>query len=96
MEQFGKELEKLDKNEQYIIDQIVNRLIENPWMGDILRYPFIREKRIRGKRLYYLIYEEWKAVLIVGISDKKTQQTTIDTIIELLPEYKTYVRKLII
>ncbi len=78
LEQFGKELQKLGKNEQYIIDQIVNRLIENSLMGDVLRYPFIREKRMRDKRLYYLIYEEWKAVLIVGISDKKTQQTTID------------------
>jgi hypothetical protein len=55
---------------------------------------FFREKRIGGKRIYSLIYEEQNAVLLVTISNKKMQQETIDKIIELLPEFKKLIVKL--
>ena len=56
-------------------------------MGDSLGYRFFREKRVGGKRVYYLVYEDLKAVLMVAISDKKTQQETIDEIKSRLQDY---------
>ena len=61
--------------------------MENPYVGDSLGYRFFREKRVGGKRVYYLVYEDLKAVLMVAISDKKTQQETIDEIKSRLQDY---------
>ena len=35
-------------------------------------------KRIRGKRIYFLTYEDIQTVLLVAISNKKKQQETIN------------------
>ncbi len=91
-----KELGRLSKDYQNQIERIKDELAENPHQGKILTYPFFREKRICEKRLYYLIYDNWKAILIVWVGGKKTQQEVIDRIIELLPEYKNLVQKLVI
>ena len=48
----------------------------------------MREKRIKEKRVYYLVYEELKLVLLVATSGKKDQQATIDHISDNLKEYK--------
>jgi putative component of toxin-antitoxin plasmid stabilization module len=56
-------------------------------VGDSLGFKFFREKKIGGKRVYYLIYEDLKAVLLVGVSDKKSQQETIDEIKSKLTGY---------
>ena len=71
------------------------QLKENPYVGDSIRHRFFREKRIREKRIYYLIYDDLSAVLIVAFGGKKAQQETIDRIIELLPEFKIYLEKLL-
>lgn len=63
------------------------QLIFNPYVGDPLGYPFFREKKIRGKRIYYLIYKEFHAVLMTNISTKKDQQEVIREIKERLPLY---------
>ena len=42
----------------------------------------LREKRLDGKRIYYLIFDDLKAVLMVAVSNKKAQQKVIDYIIE--------------
>jgi len=55
---------------------------------------FFREKKFGDKRLYYLIYPDLKIILVVAISDKKTQQDTIDEILSDLTEYKKYVNML--
>ena len=44
-------------------------------------------------RLYFLIYEDVDAVLLVTISDKKAQQDIIDTIKNQLDYYKELIRK---
>ena len=53
---------------------------------------FFREKKLNGTRVYYLVYEGFVMVLMVAVSDKKTQQATIDAIKERLDSYYAYVK----
>jgi len=93
-ENLKKELSKLPQETQTKITKIFLQLKENPYVGDSLKYKFFREKRIKEKRLYYLIYENLSAVLVVAIGGKKTQQKTINHIIYYLSEYKKYMENL--
>ncbi|MFH1311544.1 MAG: hypothetical protein ABIH65_04020 [Nanoarchaeota archaeon] len=94
-ESFEKEIEKLSEPEKKIIKKIFLQLKENPYVGDAIRYHFFREKRIREKRIYYLIYDNLSAVLMVAFGGKKAQQETIDEIIKDLPEFKKYIEKIL-
>ena len=94
-ESFEKEMSKLSQSDQDIMQKIFLQLKENPYVGDQLRYRNLREKRIREKRIYYLVYDELMSVLVVAISGKKDQQATINHIIKYLDEYKEYLEELI-
>jgi mRNA-degrading endonuclease RelE of RelBE toxin-antitoxin system len=94
-ETFEKEFEKLGKDYRNSIKKIFLQLKENPYVGDSIRYKFFREKRIKEKRIYYIVYEEFLSVLIVAVGGKKAQQSTIDEIIKLLPEFKIYMKELL-
>jgi len=89
-ESFEKETEKLSGTDKLILKKIFLQLKDNPYVGDQIKYPFFREKRIREKRVYYLIYDNLSIVLIVAFGGKKSQQETIEEIIKLLPEFKRY------
>ena len=60
-------------------------------VGKPLGFKWFREKKFNGNRLYYLVYEEWQAVLLVGMSTKKDQSNTISKIRSMIPEYHTFV-----
>ncbi len=92
---FDRETEKLTKEEQERIGKIFLQLKENPYVGDQLQCRHLREKRIREKRVYYLVYSDLQAVLVVAISGKKNQQITINHIIDNFDEYKKYLEKLL-
>jgi mRNA-degrading endonuclease RelE of RelBE toxin-antitoxin system len=94
-ESFDEEVEKLADSDRAIIRKIFTQLKENPYVGDAIRFRFFREKRIREKRIYFLVYEELSAVLVVAFGGKKIQQRTIDEIIKMLPEFKKYIEELI-
>ncbi len=94
-ESFEKEIETLSESEKKIIKKIFLQLKENPYVGDSIKYRFFREKRLREKRIYYLVYDNLSAVLIVAFGSKKVQQETIDEIIKELPEFKKYMKKLL-
>ena len=83
-----KEISKWPKDYQKVAEKIPKHLAENPFFCSQLRYPFLREKRIKEKRVYYLIYEDLELVLLVAVSGKKDQQATIDHIIRYLDEFK--------
>ena len=68
------------------------KLSENPFVGKPLGLVFFREKKLNGRRVYYLIYEKFVIVLMVAISDKKTQQPTIEAIKNKLNEYYDLVK----
>ena len=89
---FDKEFSKLSKTEQIAIDKFEKKLVESPHLGKPLGYIFFREKKLNGHRIYYLVYEEFVIVLMVAVSDKKTQQATIDDIKRRLDEYYNFVR----
>ena len=95
-ESFDREFNKLYTSDKEIIQKMFLQLKENPHVGDQLRFPFFREKRLREKRVYYLIYEDLSAVLMVSIGGKKAQKETIDEIVKLLPEFKEYMKKLLV
>tara|TARA_B100002003_G_C14120009_1_gene538663 strand:- start:848 stop:1165 length:318 start_codon:yes stop_codon:yes gene_type:complete len=83
-----KEVSKWPKDYQEAVDKIPKKLAENPFIGDPLRYPFLRERRVKEKRVYYLIYKDLKLVLLVAVSDKKDQQATINHIKGHLDEFR--------
>ena len=63
-------------------------------IGKPISYDFFREKKIGDKRIYFLVYKDFALILLVGSSDKKMQQETIDEIKCLLPEFKEYAYQL--
>jgi len=90
---FWKDYENLSKNEKEKIDKIKEQLKINPYVGKPLGYKFFREKRFNGKRLYYIIYEDYVVVLVVAYSDKKNQQATIDAIKKAFEFYRQEVHE---
>ena len=88
-ETYLQELKKWPKPDSNQAEKVHPKLSENPYVGKQLRYPFLREKKIGGKRIYYLIYEDLQLVLLVATSDKKDQQATIDHLSENLREFRT-------
>lgn len=92
-ENFDSEMNKLNLNDQEQIKKIFLQLRDNPYVGDQIRFRFFREKRLREKRIYYLVYDDLMAVLIVAIGGKKTQQETIDRIVKYLGGYRTYLKE---
>ena len=93
---FDRELSRRDKNFQERIDKIEDQLVENPYVGDPLNVKWFREKRYDKFRIYYLIYEELDAVIMVAISEKKNQQKTINSIRLLFSFFRNELEKLII
>ena len=89
---FDKEFEKLPSFEKREIQNFEIKLSENPFVGKPLGLVFFREKKLNGRRVYYLIYEKFVIVLMVAISDKKTQQPTIEAIKNKLNEYYDLVK----
>ncbi|MBS3050811.1 MAG: hypothetical protein J4400_01550 [Candidatus Aenigmarchaeota archaeon] len=87
-ESFIEDYDKLTKIEQRRIDKIKEQLKTNPYAGKPLGYEFFREKRLNGKRLYYLIFQDVVVVLLVAYSDKKSQQATIDAIRRTIDVYR--------
>lgn len=92
-ETFDRQVRKLPKEEQKQIELIEQQLKINPFVGKPLGYKFFREKKIKGRRMYYLVYEDFVLVLLVGLSDKKDQQATINLIKNRIPEYYEVVKK---
>ena len=94
-ESFERIFNNLPRFYQEIIKKIFLQLKENPYVGDSLRYRFLREKRVREKRIYFLVYDDLGVVLVVAFGGKKAQKETIDEIVKGLPEYKMYVENLL-
>ena len=93
-ETFEKEVLELGKDKQERIGKLYFHLKDNPYVGDQLKFKFFREKRLDEKRIYYLVYDDLKVVLMVAVSGKKDQQETINYIINHLNEFKEYAEKL--
>ena len=91
---FDKALQDFKHDFRLWIDKMEDQLVENPYVGDPIRVPWFREKKKDKYRIYYLVYDDLKAVYMVGISDKKDQQRVINTIWLLLDNFKEEIRNL--
>ena len=94
VDSFDDDVQKLNPEQQRQVEKIKEQIIRNPHIGRPLRYNFLREKRMREKRIYFLIYEDIDVVLLLGITGKKAQTDYIDRIVELLPEYKEIIESI--
>lgn len=95
---FEKKVLELSEFEQNRIEKFILQITEKgALVGKPLSgFTFFREKKFNGNRMYFLFYEEWKAVLLLTISDKKEQPKTIEDIKRRFPEYREYVRQKLI
>jgi len=91
---FTKRYKKLPKEEQQIIDKFIKEVLAIDLRGKPLDVHGIMEKKIKGRRIYYILYDDFLIVLMVAISGKKDQQDTIDTIKKYLPEFLKLVEEL--
>jgi len=69
-------------------------LRRTPFQGKPLGSKYLREKRVKGRRIYYIVYEEFKIVLLVGVSSKKDQSSEIDKIKRELQNLYDYVKSI--
>lgn len=89
--EFKKKVKKLlSKKEREELENFIETKLrfDGDKVGDPLTYTFLREKKILGKRIYYLIYKEIAIILLIEASNKKTQQESINKIQKYLPKYK--------
>jgi len=92
--EFDEDFSSLDNSDKIRVNKILSQLKEKgDEVGKPLRYPYFREKKFEGKRLYFLVYKDYMVILALTISDKKTQQETIKKIIQELTNYKEIVEK---
>ena len=91
-EEFDKEFEKLDNSLKLQISNEIDQLELNPYVGKPLGYKFFREKKVKGYRFYFLIYDQYVVVFIIALSDKKDQQEVIDKIKALIPIYREEIK----
>jgi mRNA-degrading endonuclease RelE of RelBE toxin-antitoxin system len=77
---YEKKLRKLDGSEQKRVEEFEKSLKLEPNSGKPLGYKFMREKKFNGKRLIYLIFEEYSSIFLVTITNKKLQQDEIDKV----------------
>lgn len=90
--EFDDKFEKLDESEKKRVKKIMNQLKEQgAYIGKPLKVSYFREKKFKGKRLYFLSYESFMVILAIAISDKKAQQETIDKIISRFDYYKKFI-----
>ena len=92
---FDKLLANFQNDFKILLDKIEDQLVINPYVGDPIKFPWFREKKYRKYRVYYLIYEDLKAVYLVNISEKKDQQRIINTILLLLDNLKEEIINLV-
>ncbi len=76
-------------------ERIPARLALNPFASKPLNVRFLREKRVGEKRLYYLVYEDLKLVLLIAASGKKDQQHSIDYFKEHLSDFREIAKCLV-
>ena len=79
-EDFVELRSNLDYWERKLIEKVQEQLAQNP-TGKILKYYWFREKKFGDKRLYFIVDDNLKKVLIIAYGSKKEQQKTIRQIL---------------
>ncbi len=92
---FDRELNRYSKEDYRRVEKLFTQLRENPYVGDQLQIKMLREKRLGEKRIYYLVFDDLRAVLVIAFSNKKAQQKVIDFIIKNINYFRTYLEELL-
>lgn len=90
---YEKKMNSLDKSEFDRVIKFEQSLKLEPFNGKPLGYEFFRDKKFDGKRIIFLIYEQFKCVFLITITDKKLQQQEINLIKANLEIYKEEIEK---
>lgn len=86
-ELFWKKFAKLiPANKQDDVRSRIRKLEVNPFVGKPLGSRTFREMKLDKFRIYYKILEEEIIVLLLSVSDKKSQDGTIDLLKSKMPE----------
>lgn len=91
---FIDKLKDMPKDFKEWVEKIQDKLVSNPYVGKPLGVDWLREKKYGKYRIYYLIYEDFVAVFMVDISEKKDQQKVINTISLFLGMYRDELKEL--
>lgn len=89
-EPFSRLFEILENDEKEWIKKIILQLETNSNAGKPLGFKWFREKKFKGKRLYFLVYKNNK-VLLVAFGKKKEQKKIIEHILANKEKYKKLV-----
>jgi len=71
------------------LDKIEDQLVEHPYSGDPIDVEWLREKKYKKFRVYFIVNDDLTTVFMVGISEKKDQQRVINTIRLLLEFFRS-------
>ena len=91
-DEYKKSFLKLDKAEQSSIIKIEKQLAINPLSSKPLSYTFLREKKVKDKRIIFF-YDD-KGVFLISIVNKKNQKEIINAIKKDIEKFKKLVKKL--
>lgn len=74
---FAEQYELFEAPEREWIDKMKDQLAKNLRVGKPLHYDWFREKKLRGKRLYFIINARTQKAILIAFAPKKEQQETI-------------------
>lgn len=77
---FLKKFNKLPNTIQRRFKNQIKKLKHNPLKGKSIRYKWFRELKEDKYRVYFVISEQKVIILFIDISDKKTQEKIIESI----------------
>tara|TARA_Y100000310_G_C20627690_1_gene786880 strand:+ start:475 stop:771 length:297 start_codon:yes stop_codon:yes gene_type:complete len=89
---FRKVLKKSTKDEQEWVENVKDQLSSFLFMGKPLRFAWLREKKYKNKRLYFIINANRCRALLIAIGKKKEQQAIIQRIIDNKDAYFSMLR----
>jgi hypothetical protein len=93
-ESLDQDVARCSRDEQERVETFAASLKRELRQGKRLG-PRLFEKKLGGKRLLFLRYDEHDAAMLVAICDKKMQQRVIDEVNRQLPSYDAAIRALL-
>ena len=83
--------ESAEKSEQEWIDKIKKQLGENLNVGKSLKFEWFREKKLKDKRLYYLVNFKTNKAILLAFGPKKEQQNIISHVLQNKERYLKFI-----
>ncbi len=88
---FTEIFESSDESEQEWINKIKDQLYHSLDVGKVLKYDWFREKKLKSKRLFFIINNKTKKALLIAFGTKQEQQKIINHIIANKDRYLRFI-----